>query len=295
MRVLPLEPRGGDASGAGVSPRWDEGAPDAVREAALTLLPIQLGDVAWEDHAELGPVAIGTGPDGAVVVAVVAELDSRGLVAGLARTAAELPLPAAAEAAGRAELVVLTAAVTPEVTAALALIGAGTARILLVDPNADDGDTAKSAGGDAAAAHADLAGDDAAQENHLAGGADPGPTPGTHITSARGRRRGRPAVPALAPREQLAAVAALVGEAELTLDGTEGEIRAVLGTDGAITVAGAAFDDPLQAALAQGREVSDGWAAWRFGVAGPYLGEALEEALNPGRAQRPARRRTVRR
>ena len=329
MRVLPLEPFGGDASDheAG-SARWNGATVSAVREAAVKLLPFKLNDVVWREDPELGPVGVGRARRGEVrVLVLVAELDAPRFVAGLERVARTLP----EELVEQASLVVLTERVTPDVQGAVALVGPGIARVFLVEFDASEsgapkGSAAAKASGAATAdaARADVpvaqvALPDApvpavvvaevplpdetpeeatAQSPDETAGAvsDETPSSGSHLTSARGRRRGRPAVPALAPSEQLGVVAGLVGEAELTLDGTEGQIRGVLSQDGLIEVAGHRYDDPLEAALAQGREVSDGWAAWRFGVEGPYLGEALEEALNPQRrAQRPVRRRAVRR
>lgn len=130
---------------------------------------------------------------------------------------------------------------------------------------------------------------------------DPDPDPDPATTPATGlRRRARRAVePNLAPDAAagLRAVAHLVGEAEVTLDGSGGALRGVLRADGTLVAGGARFTDPSEAAAAvTGRRISDGWAAWRFGPEGPFLGEALEEALNPQRrAPRPHRRRAVRR
>lgn len=92
----------------------------------------------------------------------------------------------------------------------------------------------------------------------------------------------------------LAAVVDLVGEAELVLDGSGGAVRALLITGGVLVTGGTAFSDPGEAASAvTGTKVADGWAAWRFGESGPYLGEAVEEALSPaqtaGRGRRAAR------
>lgn len=97
----------------------------------------------------------------------------------------------------------------------------------------------------------------------------------------------------------LRTVAALVGESELVLDGSDGAVRAVLTSAGLIVVNGTEFDDPAKAANAVGPGAPgelDGWAAWRFGEGGPYLGEALEEASAPARRRhpRPRRRRAVR-
>lgn len=112
------------------------------------------------------------------------------------------------------------------------------------------------------------------------------------------RRRARHERPPVAEGpEGLAAVVALVGESELVLDGSGGAVRALLTQDAALAVGGARYDDPTAAAVAvTGRPVPDGWVAWRFGEDGPYLGEAVEEALAPARpANRPRRRRAVRR
>ncbi|ROR96176.1 hypothetical protein EDD28_0752 [Salana multivorans] len=322
MRVLPLEPFGGDDPWRdGDAVTWDDATATSVREAAVGLLPFALEDVAWREDPELGPVAVGRTRRGELrLVAAVEVLDATRFVVGLERVARALQ----DEHVDRAGLVVLTTRVMPDVRGAVALVGPGIARVFLVELDeaaprtpalasvasfadvagvagepAGDGRSAASRGATGPAGSAGSTGsgdpDDAREPEDLA---DPVETPagGSHLTSARGRRRGRPAVPALDPREQLGVVAALVGETELSLDGTDGRIRGVLSPEGLIVVAGETFDDPLEAAVAQGREVSDGWAAWRFGIEGPYLGEALEEALNPqSRTKRPQRRRAVRR
>lgn len=113
------------------------------------------------------------------------------------------------------------------------------------------------------------------------------------------RRRRRHRAHSDTPRDAdaLAAVVALVGESELVLEGSAGAVRAVLSMDQVIVVNGMAFDDPQAAALAAGAQsVSNGWAAWRFGESGPFLGEALEEALRGAPAQsRPPHRPAVER
>lgn len=271
MRVLPLEPFGGDVTlRTDASARWDDTTPAAVREAAADLLPFRLKSLKWSEDADLGPVGLGRSRRGELRLLVVVEvLDAQRFVAGLARVARALP----EERVERAALVVLADRVTQDVQGAVALVGPGAARVFLVELD-ESPPPSSSSSSDPSVADT--------------------PAGGSHLTSARGRRRGRPAVPALAPREQLSVVAALVGEAELALDGTEGQIRGVLNRDGVIEVSGRRYEDPLEAAVAHGREVSDGWAAWRFGVDGPYLGEALEEALNPQRRpKRPPRRRPV--
>ncbi|WP_108719075.1 hypothetical protein [Miniimonas sp. S16] len=110
--------------------------------------------------------------------------------------------------------------------------------------------------------------------------------------SRRGRRRPAPAPD---PRGALRAVVDLVGEAELVLTEDPAAEPALLAEDGVIVTAGRQFADPgAAAATALGRDVPDGWLAWRFGAEGPYLGEALEEALS-GPRPRGRGRRAVRR
>ncbi|PWD50647.1 hypothetical protein C8046_08255 [Serinibacter arcticus] len=111
-----------------------------------------------------------------------------------------------------------------------------------------------------------------------------------------------PTAGGLTPHEQLQAVVALVGEASLVLPGENGGVSGRLLADGTIVVDGDSYAEPGSAASAAlGRPVADGWSAWRFGADGPYLGEALQEALTqsaaPARPERPARphrRRAVR-
>ncbi|WP_454300934.1 hypothetical protein [Salana multivorans] len=246
MRVLPLEPFGGDASDheAG-SARWNGATVSAVREAAVKLLPFKLNDVVWREDPELGPVGVGRARRGEVrVLVLVAELDAPRFVAGLERVARTLP----EELVEQASLVVLTERVTPDVQGAVALVGPGIARVFLVEFDASEsgapkGSAAAKASGaataDAARADvpvaqvalpdapvpavvvAEVAVPDEAHETPEAPedateeAPDETPSGGSHLTSARGRRRGRPAVPALAPSEQLGVVAGLVGEAEL--------------------------------------------------------------------------------
>lgn len=96
--------------------------------------------------------------------------------------------------------------------------------------------------------------------------------------------------------ENLQAVVTLVGEASLVLAGAGDGVSGRLLADGTIVVDGDPYSDPGQAAAAAlGRPVADGWAAWRFGADGPFLGEALQEALTrPARPARGNRRRAVR-
>jgi len=100
-----------------------------------------------------------------------------------------------------------------------------------------------------------------------------------------------------AEQENLRAVVALVGEAALVLASEEG-VAGRLVKDGTIVVDGETYSDPAAAAsAAQGSPVADGWTAWRFGADGPYLSEALQEALTQPQEKRPARphrRRAVR-
>lgn len=290
MQVVSLVPLGDvveapTTSSATDAAAWHEEAAAAVREQALALVPVPVFPLSWRTDTELGPMLVALDAyEAPVLVAVVEVLDAVALVAVLDRAErariaqADGDATLAHDAAVREDFdrfrghvtreqgapraFVLAGRVTTEVHGAVSLLGTDLVQVLLVR---------------------DLPPATAAAS--------------AQVHATRGRRRGRSAAPDLTPAEQLRVVSGLVGAAELTLDGSDGEISAALSAQGLIEIGGETFDDPLTAARAQGRDASDGWAAWRFGPEGPYLGEALEEALHPQRrsAGRPSRRRAVRR
>ena len=285
--------------------------PDALTRAArwaasegLSLVPVALRGQESEDDS----FVVALDASGAtVVVQGVSELGAPELVSALARAAAvrevglqelgtwfeggesglreawwQLRTETPTGGAGTA-LLILAASVHPEVTSALTLLPAGFVRVVIAQPvkQAPAKPSAK-----AAKASAKPAAKAQAKESAKDSKEPAKPT----ATQRRARSGGE-----LSQHEQLQAVVALVGEASLVLADDDGGVSGRLVADGTIVVDGDSYVDPGQAAAAAlGRPVADGWARWRFGADGPFLGEALQEALTRPARSRPNRRRAVR-
>lgn len=251
----------------------------------------------------------------AVLVVGVTELTAQDLVSALARTASvrevgmeelgswyhggesglrdawwrlRVSSPAVGESPA---LIVIATSVRPDVEAALTLLPSGLVRVLLptTTPAVPAGFAAPATPAPAAPAPAPAATATATAKPPQKSA--PVRTPTKPATAQRRQR----AVGEMTQHEQLQAVAALVGEASLVLAGDEGGVSGRLVADGTIVVDGDSYTDPSHAAAAAlGRPVADGWARWRFGADGPFLGEALQEALTRPQRARPHRRRAVR-